>query len=423
MRCLVVGGGGREHALVCALLRSPQVEQVIAAPGNPGIAAEPKARCAAVSATDLEGLLALAEAESIDLTVVGPEAPLVAGIVDRFRAAGQLILGPDAEAARLEGSKAFCKAVMAEAGVPTAECRTFTELAAALAALPAGPIVVKADGLAGGKGVVVAPDRDTAAAALEEIMGDRRFGEAGDTVLLEEMLYGEEVSVIALCDGERALCFPPAQDHKRLLEGDEGPNTGGMGAYAPAPVLDAEGLERTRTEVILPMLQEMARRGHPFHGFLYAGLMMSPEGPKVLEFNVRFGDPETQPLLSLLGGDPAALFASAARGALAVDRLELLGGAAACVVLAAEGYPRSPNKGDPIEGVAAADAVEGVKVYQAGTRREGEALHTNGGRVLGVTATGADLHQALERAYQGCERIEWRGLQYRRDIGHRALKR
>lgn len=420
-RCLVVGGGGREHALVRALLRSPQVTEVLAAPGNAGIFAEPGARCVDVASTDVEGLVELARSAEVALTVVGPEAPLVAGLVDRFRAAGQRVLGPVAAAAHLEGSKVFCKEVLEGAGVPTPAWQVFSDLEAARAALPDGPVVVKADGLAAGKGVVVASDRAEADAALVSMLGDRRFGAAGARVLVERCLVGEEVSVIALCDGERALCFPPAQDHKRIGEGDSGPNTGGMGAYAPAPCLDAAGCDRVTRDVLEPVLAEMRRRGAPFHGFLYAGLMLTAEGPYVLEFNVRFGDPEAQPLLELLASDAFTVFCQAADGALTPDALAFHEGAAACVVLASAGYPASSSKGDRIEGLEDAAAVDGVTVVHAGTRREGDAVLTDGGRVLGVTAHGEDLRAALDACYAAVDRIGWPGMQYRRDIGHRAL--
>ncbi len=417
-RCLVVGGGGREHALVRALLRSPQVEEVIAAPGNAGIAAEAGARCVDIRATDLDALVELARGAEIALVVVGPEAPLVAGLVDRFRACGLRVLGPVAAAAELEGSKVFCKEVLRAAGVLTAEWQVFTELEAARAALPDGPVVVKADGLAAGKGVVVAADRAEADAALASMLGERRFGDAGAQVLVERRLTGEEVSVIALCDGERAVCFPPAQDHKRIGEGDTGPNTGGMGAYAPAPCLDDAATETVMRTVIEPVLAEMRRRGAPFHGFLYAGLMLTAEGPYVLEFNVRFGDPEAQPLLELLASDAFDAFVAAADGELKPDCLRFHEGAAACVVLASAGYPATSTKGDRIEGL---DQVETATVIHAGTRADGEAVLTNGGRVLGVTARADDLRAALAACYRGVEQIRWPGMQFRRDIGHRAL--
>ncbi len=420
MRCLVVGGGGREHALVRVLLRSPQVSEVLAAPGNAGIAREPRARCVDIATDDLEGLVELAQGAEVALTIVGPEAPLVAGLVDRFQVNGLRVLGPSAEAARLEGSKVFCKEVLASAGVFTAGWSAFDALDDARRGLPDGPVVIKADGLAAGKGVVVAADRAEADAALVEMLGERRFGDAGARVLVEECLVGEEVSVIALCDGERAVCFPPAQDHKRIGEGDVGPNTGGMGAYAPAPCLGSAALAQVARTVIEPVLAEMSRRGSPFQGFLYAGLMLTGDGPAVLEFNVRFGDPEAQPLLELLASDAFTAFASAADGALRPDALTFHEGAAACVVLASEGYPLSSRRGDPIMGLDQATEVQGVTVIHAGTRAEDAQVLTNGGRVLGVTARAEDLGGALRACYDACGRIQWPGMQYRRDIGHRA---
>ena len=424
MRLLVVGGGGREHALVRALQRSPGVEFVLAAPGNPGIAAEPRARCVPVPAEDLDALLRLALAERIDLTIVGPEAPLVAGIVDRFEAAGLEILGPSAAAAALEGSKAFAKGVMAAAGVPTAAASVHEHLEDALLALearPEGPVVIKADGLAAGKGVVVAPDRATAADALRAFLGDARLGTAGARVLIEDFLLGDEVSVIALCDGTRAVLLPPAQDHKRLGDGDTGPNTGGMGTYAPAPVLDAAALEAVRRDAIEPVLREMAIRGIPFHGFLFAGLMVGPAGVHVLEFNARLGDPETQVMLALLADDPLPAFRAAARGALGEETLRFRPDAhAACVVMAAEGYPDTPIRGAAIPEPVSLPA--GTAVLHAGTIRDAAGvLRVNGGRVLGVTAVGPNLADTLAHAYVAVESLRWPGVQFRSDIGGRAL--
>jgi phosphoribosylamine--glycine ligase len=423
--CLVVGGGGREHALVRCLAASPEVERVYCAPGNPGITAEAKARLVPCAADDLPGLVAFARAQGVSLTVVGPEAPLVLGLVDAFHAAGLTILGPSAAAAALEGSKDFTKRILAEAGVPTAASTTHRDLATALAALPDGPIVVKADGLAAGKGVVVADTRGEAEAALRSFLGAGDLGEAGRTVLLEERLVGEEVSVIALCDGVRALCFPPAQDHKRLGTGDVGPNTGGMGAYAPAPALDATALDAVRTEVLEPVLRTMAARGTPFRGFLFAGLMLTPSGPRVLEFNVRFGDPEAQVLLALLdteAASPYAAFLAAAEGRLTADALRFLPGAAVCVVVAAEGYPGTPRRGvrlPPLDPMPT-----GVRVLHAGTALDDAGhLVTHGGRVLGVTSEAPTLRAALDACYAGVERVLWPGAQYRTDIGARALAR
>ncbi len=424
MQMMVVGSGGRAHALVRALLASAGVHTVWAVPGNPGIAAEPGARCVPHPLDDLPGVIRLARERQVALVVVGPEAPLVAGLVDGLQAAGIPALGPTAAAAQLEGSKAFAKAVMASAGVPTPRAEVFTDLAAARAALPDGPVVIKADGLAAGKGVVVAPDRATADAALVDMLGEGRFGAAGASVLVETFLAGEEVSVIALCDGERALCFPAAQDHKRIGEGDTGPNTGGMGAYAPAPALDAAGLAHIHEAVIRPVLADLAARGTPFRGFLFAGIMLTAGGPQVLEFNVRLGDPEAQVLLALLAEDAAALFLAAATGALPrAGALATHGGAAACVVLASEGYPAAPRTGDVIEGLAAASAIPGVYLCHAGTAQRGGEIVTAGGRVLGVVGQADTLREALQRAYAGCAQIRWPGRQLRRDIGHRALAR
>lgn len=418
MKILIVGGGGREHALVRAVGASPLVSQVLAAPGNPGIAAEPKTTCHAVASDDLDALTALAVREDVDLTIVGPEAPLVAGLADRLQAAGRLVLGPTAAAAALEGSKAFAKEVMQAAGVPTAHAEVHDALEPALQAVERWPeprLVVKLDGLAAGKGVVVAPDRATAAQALRDLF------QPGTRVLLETFLAGEEVSVIGLCDGRRARLLPPAQDHKRLGEGDTGPNTGGMGTYAPAPVLSAARLDEVRTAVLEPVLAEMARRGTPFRGFLYAGLMVGPQGLHVLEFNARLGDPEAQVMLALLADDPVPAFLAAARGELGSATLGTTPDRhAACVVLAAEGYPDRPRRGDAIR--LPASHPPRTAILHAGTTRDPEGtLLTNGGRVLGVTATGPSLEAALTEAYGVCRGIDWPGVQYRRDIGHRAL--
>jgi phosphoribosylamine--glycine ligase len=423
MRILIVGGGGREHALARIVAASPLVSSVLVAPGNPGIAAEPKTRCVAVDASDVSGLLALARTESVGLTIVGPEAPLVAGLVDAFEAAGLRVLGPRAAAARLEGSKAFAKEVMAAAGVPTARAEVHTTLDAALAALsrwPTPEVVIKVDGLAAGKGVVVAENHGQAASALHDAFGGR-LGAGGDRVLLETWLAGDEVSVIALCDGERALLFPPAQDHKRIGEGDTGPNTGGMGTYAPAPVLDATDLERVRQRVIEPVLAEMRRRGTPFRGFLFAGLMVGPNGFDVLEFNVRLGDPEAQVMLGLLAEDPVPAFVAAAEGDLTGHTLDARPGEhAACVVLAAAGYPEAPRRGDPIELPSVLPPA--VAVLHAGTRRAPDGrLLTDGGRVLGITGRGPTLAAAVAACYEAAAGIRFEGRQMRRDIAHRAL--
>lgn len=421
---LVVGGGGREHALVDALARSPSRPKLFCAPGNAGIAAV--ATCVSISASDVDGLVAFARQEGVDLVVVGPEAPLVAGLADRCRADGILVLGPSAAAAELEGSKAFAKAVMDEADVPTARWGRFDDAEAAIAFARTLPgAVVKADGLAAGKGVVVAESHAEAEQAIRETLGGK-FGEAGRQLIVEERLVGEELSVIALADGETVSLFAPSQDHKRAYDGDEGPNTGGMGSYSPAP-RGTDALLASLTESCLqPIVDCMASRGTPFSGVLYAGLMLTDDGPRVLEYNVRFGDPEAQVLLPRLDEDAYALFVEAASGRLggrSVARVAASARAATCVVLAAHGYPESPRKGDVITGLDAANAIDGVTVFHAGTRLEGGDIVTAGGRVLGVTALGDDLLAATETAYRAVKAISFDGMHYRTDIAHRALGR
>jgi phosphoribosylamine--glycine ligase len=417
MRILVVGGGGREHALVWKIGRSPLVEKVFCAPGNPGTAL--LAENLPLRADDLEGIAAWVGAGRIDLVVVGPEAPLVAGLADRLRADGVPVFGPSASAARLEGSKAFAKEVMEAAGIPTAGHAVFDALAPALAhaRVLGGRVVVKADGLAAGKGVVVCAGVAEAEEALRAILVDRVHGAAGARVVVEERLEGPEVSVIALSDGERVLTLAPAQDHKRIFDGDRGPNTGGMGAFCPTPTLTPAQLADVERVVLLPTVREMARRGTPFRGALYAGLMLTREGPKVLEFNARFGDPETQPILLRLQGDLVPVLLATARGDLTGAALAFDARAAVGVVLAAEGYPGRVTSGDVIEGVEGPFA-EGVQVFHAGTARDAAGrLVTAGGRVLTVCALGEGLAGAAARAYEAVARIRFRGCQFRRDIG------
>ncbi|MCA9669148.1 MAG: phosphoribosylamine--glycine ligase [Myxococcales bacterium] len=423
MKVLVIGSGGREHALCYRLAKSASVSEVLCAPGNPGTA-----RCGenvAVDATDLDGLVALARERAVDLTVVGPEAPLCAGIADRFAEAGLLLLGPSAAAAQLEGSKIFAKELMQRAGVATAAFAVVEDLAQARAALGADPtlLVVKADGLAAGKGVIVCDDSAGALAACEEMFAGK-LGDAGARVLLERKLEGEEVSVIALSDGERVVALASAQDHKRALDGDRGPNTGGMGAYSPAPVLDEALAARVQREVLEPVVARMRTEGAPYRGVLYAGLMICGGDPQVLEFNCRFGDPETQPLMARFSGDLATWLAGAARGELPPGAPSWDPRAAICVVLAAEGYPGAYQKGHAIEGVEAAEALDDVIVMHAGTTRDAQGvLRTAGGRVLGVTALGDTLAAAQQRVYEAADKIGWPGRQMRRDIGFRALAR
>jgi len=417
MRILVVGGGGREHALVWKISQSPLAEKVFCAPGNPGTARH--AENVEIAADDVEGLIRWSVGNRIDFVVVGPEAPLVLGLADRLSEAGIAVFGASAAAARLEGSKAFAKEIMAAAGIPTASYGAFDALGPALAHARAagGRVVVKADGLAAGKGVVVCGDIGEAEAALRSILVDRIHGASGALVVVEERLSGPEASVIALSDGERVHVLPPAQDHKRIFDDDRGPNTGGMGAFSPTPTVDAALLAAVEKDVLLPTVREMARRGTPFRGALYAGLMLTPDGPKVLEFNARFGDPETQPILMRLAGDVVPALLAAARGDLSGVRLEIDPRAAVGVVMAAEGYPGRVTVGDAIEGTDG-PFPPGVQVFQAGTRRAQDGrIVTSGGRVLTVCALGTDRSEAAARAYQALSGVQFRGAQYRRDIG------
>jgi phosphoribosylamine--glycine ligase len=422
MRVLVVGGGGREHALCWALSRSPLLTALWCAPGNPGIAAV--AECVPVGATDIPGLVRFARQQQADLVVAGPEAPLTLGLADACAEAGIACFGPSAAAARLEGSKAFCKAVADAAGVPTAAWARFDDAAAARAHVRAqgAPIVVKADGLAAGKGVVVAQTVQEAEAAIAEIMEGRVHGEAGATVVIEECLVGEEISFFALCDGTTALPFGAAQDHKRVGEGDTGPNTGGMGAYSPAPAFTPALEQQTMQRIVLPTLKEMAKRGTPFRGVLFAGLMLTAEGPKLIEFNVRFGDPECQALMLRLRSDLLPALLCAARGDLAGLRLDMAPESSLVVVMAAEGYPGTPRKGTGIRGLDRAAAVAGARIFHAGTARRADgAIVADGGRVLGIGGTGATLRAARDAAYAAVDALDWPGGFCRRDIGWRAL--
>ena len=415
---LVIGGGGREHALAVAFARSERVERVLVAPGNGGTAADPtgKVQNRPVGAEDVEGLLALAVSEDVDLTFVGPEVPLALGIADRFAEAGRRLVGPSAAAARIEASKAFAKDFMARHGLPCAKSQTFDDLGAAKRYVEAtwGPLVLKASGLAAGKGVLLPDTLDEALAGLESL----RAGEAGAEVVIEERLTGEEVSLLGFCDGKTARAMPPGRDHKRVGEGDVGPNTGGMGAFAPTRALSAEALEELEQTVLQAAVAGMAEDGSPYVGVLYAGLMLTPDGPKLLEYNCRFGDPETQVLLPLLETDLLDVAEAMVDGTLADLDLRWTDGAAATVILASEGYPGSYPKGRVIDGTEEAGSLDGVTVYHAGTRRTEEALVTSGGRVLAVTGVGEDLDTALLRAYAGVERIHFEGRQLRRDIGH-----
>ncbi len=414
---LVVGAGGREHALALRLLQCADVTRVVVCPGNAGT------RAGGLE-SDAGDPLEVAERVRPSLTVVGPEQPLCEGLVDQLEQRGLLCYGPSKLAAQLEASKSFMKEFAARHGIATARHRTIEsveELSEALAAFSSPP-VVKASGLCAGKGVVVASSFEEAEAAAREMLSGEAFGAAGRRVVLEERLEGQEVSVHAICDGKSAMVLPAIQDHKRIGEGDTGPNTGGMGTYGPAAVVDEALLARIRSEVVEPVLSGMNAEGTPFKGTLFAGLMVSAQGdPLLLEINVRFGDPETQVLMDLVDGDLASLLESAARGELQPDHVRVRRGYGMCVVLASAGYPASARKGDVISGLAKAAALEGVNVYHAGTRQQGDQVVTAGGRVLGVTATGQTLEQAKERVYQACSVIEFDGMQLRRDIGYRQL--
>ncbi|NOY45734.1 MAG: phosphoribosylamine--glycine ligase [Deltaproteobacteria bacterium] len=422
MKVLVVGGGGREHALVWKIAQSPRVTAVFAAPGNAGTAG--LARNVPIAADDVDSLLAFAETEGVDLTVVGPEAPLVLGIVDRFRERGLRIFGPTAAAARLEGSKAFAKAVMDRFGVPTAAYQEFTDPAAARAYIreQGAPIVVKADGLAAGKGVTVARTVDEALAAVDAMMVDRAFGEAGGRIVVEECLEGEEASFLAFCDGRTVLPMASSQDHKPVFDDDQGPNTGGMGAYSPAPVVTPELFDRIVDTVIRPVVDGLGREGNPYVGVLYAGLMIRGDEVKVLEFNCRFGDPECQPIVMRMKGDLLPVLEACVDGTLDRVDLEWDPRPAVCVVMASGGYPGAYEKGLEIRGLEDAAALDDVVVFHAGTRQEAGKVVTAGGRVLGVTALGDDIPSAIERAYQAVDRISWPGVHFRRDIGRKALR-
>ena len=424
MKVIIVGGGGREHALAWKLSQSPDVEEVVCAPGNAGTARV--GRNAAVGAEDIAGLLSLAKEESPGLVVVGPEAPLALGLVDELEALGIPAFGPSAEAARIEASKAFSKALMDEAGIPTAAYGVFEDAGAAkdFVSERGGAWAVKADGLAAGKGVLLCPDAASAHAAIAQIMEERAFGEAGATCVVEEFLEGEEASFLAFADGETALPMASAQDHKAVGEGDTGPNTGGMGAYSPAPVLSGALEEKALEAVIKPAIRTMAKRGTPYRGVLYAGLMVQGDDLKVLEFNCRFGDPECQPLLTRMEGDLLPVLMACVEGNLHETTIRYSKDASVCVVMAAGGYPDAYRRGDAIQGIEDADALPGVHVFHAGTALNdaGEVV-TSGGRVLGVTARGMDIRAAIARAYEACDLIYWEDVYFRKDIGAKALRR
>ncbi len=423
MRVLVIGSGGREHALVWKLKQSPLVDEVYAAPGNGGTAREGAVNID-IRADDIAGLVTFARREEIGLVVPGPELALTLGITDAMKEAGIPCFGPDGYCARLEGSKAFAKDIMQRAGVPTAACAVFEDLDAARAHVQkvGAPLVVKADGLAAGKGVVVAQTTEEALAALDDIMGRKAFGAAGSRVVIEECLIGEEASFLCLCDGLRAVPLPSAQDHKAVYDGDKGPNTGGMGAYSPAPILPDEDAERMADLVARPILRELAKDGHPFVGVLYAGLMMTADGPKVLEYNTRFGDPECQPLLMRLDGDLVDIMQATLAGDLSAVPVRQKPESALGVVVCAKGYPQSYPKGMPIEGLDDAEA-DGAKVFHSGTVIENGVCKANGGRVLCVTALGKTLAEAQAKAYKAVDKIRMPDSFHRSDIGDKGIRR
>lgn len=425
MNILLIGGGGREHALAWKLAQSPSVEKIFAAPGNPGIALLPKCECIALKIDDLEGVADYAEEKSIDLTVVGPEAPLVAGLADVFKRRGLPVFGPSKAAAQLEGSKAFSKELMAKYNIPTAFFKICEDIETAKAYVEekGAPIVVKADGLAAGKGVVVAMTKEEALTAIDEMMADHKFGNAGARLVLEEYMEGEEASLLAFTDGKTVVPMIAAQDHKRAFDGDEGPNTGGMGTYAPAPVM-TDLLRLKATERILkPVVEAMAQEGMPYQGCLYAGLMIKGDSVKVVEFNCRFGDPETQVVLPLLDGDLAEIMLACATGTLDKAEVAWYNKAAVCVVMASGGYPESYAKGKVIHGLEDAAEDTDVVVFHAGTKAADGNILTDGGRVLGVTAVDSSIKSARDRAYAAVEKISFDQGFYRKDIAWRALKR
>lgn len=420
MKVLVVGSGGREHALVWKISQSPMVDKIYCAPGNAGIGQ--MAECVAIKAEDLDGLLEFAVQNEIGLTVVGPEVPLTMGIVDKFQEKGLKIFGPSGRAAEIEGSKTFAKDLMAKYGIPTAKYGAFTDAAEAKAFLAEVglPCVVKADGLAAGKGVLICETKEEAETAVEDILVDNKFGNAGSRVVVEEFLTGQEVSMLAFSDGKTIVPMVSSQDHKRIWDGDKGLNTGGMGAYSPAPIYTADIHEIVVPQVLEATIKAMEQEGRPFAGILYAGLMLTADGPKVLEFNARFGDPETQAVLPRLKSDLVEIFLAIIDGRLAEMNIEWHEEAAVCVVMASGGYPESSDKGRVITGLKEAEEA-GAIVFHAGTKETDGNIVTNGGRVLGISALGKDIAEAIDNAYKGVKQITFENMQYRTDIGKKAF--
>jgi phosphoribosylamine---glycine ligase len=423
MKVLVVGGGGREHALVWKIAQSPRVRKIYCAPGNAGIAQ--MAECLSLFAEDVRGLAAWAQKEEVDLTVVGPEAPLTLGIVEDFRARGLRVFGPSRKAAEIEGSKAFTKDLMKKYGIPTGESETFTDPAAAGRYIKAkgAPLVVKADGLAAGKGVIICRTAEEAFSAVDLILVQKAFGAAGMKVVVEEFLEGEEASFLAFTDGENVLPLPTSQDHKAIYDNDQGPNTGGMGAYSPAPVVSEKIHREVMEKIMIPTVQGMAKEGREYQGVLYAGLMIKDGRAKVLEFNARLGDPEAQPLLMRMKSDLIPVLEATIDRKLAGQKIQWEERPAVCVVMASGGYPGSYEKGKPILGLRDAAKVRDAFVFHAGTALKEGKVVTNGGRVLGVTALGDGIQEAIQKAYEAVAKISWEGVYYRRDIGRKALQR
>lgn len=422
MKVLVVGGGGREHALVWKMSQSPLVDSIYCAPGNGGIAR--LAQCLPIKDDDVSGLVNFAKRQAIDLTVVGPELPLTLGLVDEFHNHGLKIFGPTKEAAQIEGSKVFCKNLLFKYGVETGYAEMFADRDRAVEYIKSqrAPIVVKADGLAAGKGVIVAQTEEEALAAVDRIMVERAFGDAGNRILIEEYLTGQEASVLALTDGETTVPLVPSQDHKRAFDNDEGPNTGGMGAYAPVPAIDNQLLDRICDEILEPTIAGLAEEETVYKGVLYAGLILTPEGPKVLEFNCRFGDPESQVVLPLFKGDLVEAMLAVEEGCLDSVEIGLNPGAAVCVVLASGGYPGPYEKGKEIRGLETLDSMEDVVAFHAGTKVSNTKVITDGGRVLGITAFGDGMKDAIDRVYEAVRHVSFAGMHFRKDIGRRALR-
>ena len=423
MKILVVGGGGREHALVWKIMQCPRVREIYCAPGNAGIAEV--AHCVDMDVVDLDGLSRFAMDREIDLTVVGPELPLTQGIVDRFESRGLKIFGATQKAAALEGSKAFCKDILRRHGIPTADYQVFDDKDRAAAHIRSrgAPLVVKADGLAAGKGVIVAQTKEEALEALDRIMVAREFGSAGDRVVIEDCLLGEEASFLVFTDGERVLPMASSQDHKAVFDDDQGPNTGGMGAYSPAPVVTGDVHQRIMEDIMVPLVRAMKAEGRTYRGILYGGLMIDGGKPYVLEFNARFGDPEAQPILMRMKSDIVPLLMACVDGSLEGMEIEWDSRAAICVVMCARGYPGSYEKNMVVQGLSEVTQMEDAVVFHAGTRLDGETIVTNGGRVLGVTALGDSIPEAVQKVYEGVARIHWKAMHYRRDIGRKALER